>query len=183
MSRIIGPIRQVGHVVRDVEVAMRYWTEVLGVGPFYVLREIPMTDFIYRGRPSPAPVVTLAFAQSGDVQIELIQQHNDVPSAYREFLSAGREGVQHLSPWFDDSKRYDAARRALLDAGMALVHESLGAGGTVARFCYFETGRSDVPLMELSEALLPSARAVPDIVAAASRDWDGRDPVRDFSFA
>jgi catechol 2,3-dioxygenase-like lactoylglutathione lyase family enzyme len=180
MSRIIGPIRQVGHVVRDIDKAMAYWTETLGIGPFYVMREIRMTNFHYRGQPSPDIVLSLAFGQSGDVQIELIQQHNDVPSAYREFLSAGREGVQHLSPWFDDAAEYDAARAAMIDRGLTLVHETRHEDGT-PRFVYFETGTPEAPLIELSEALLPAARIVPDTVAAAAKGWDGSDPVRTFS--
>jgi hypothetical protein len=121
----------------------------------------------------------MAFAQSGDVQIELIQQHNDAPSAYREFLSAGREGVQHLSPWFDDPAAYDEARAALIARGMTLVHETIHDDGS-PRFVYFETGRPEAPLMELSEALIPSVRFIPDTVAAAARGWDGSDPVREF---
>jgi hypothetical protein len=36
MSRAFGPIRQIAFVVRDIDAAMRQWTEVLGVGPFHV---------------------------------------------------------------------------------------------------------------------------------------------------
>jgi catechol 2,3-dioxygenase-like lactoylglutathione lyase family enzyme len=179
MSRFVGPIRQIGHVVRDVNSAMRYWTEVLGIGPFYVIAEQEISNFHYRGRPSPSPVITMAFAQSGEVQIELIQQHNDAPTAYREFLSAGREGVQHISPWFDDPHAYDRARAAMIARGMTLVHETVHDDG-FPRFVYFETGTPEAPLLELSEALLPSARIVPDTVAAASVGWDGSDPVRSF---
>jgi len=181
MSRIFGPIRQVGHVVRDVDRAMAYWTGTLGIGPFHVIRQAPMTNFHYRGRRVADIVLTLAFAQSGDVQIELIQQHCDTPSAYREFLSAGREGVQHLSPWFDDPAAYDAARAALIAQGLQLVHETIHDDGS-PRFVYFETGTPEAPLIELSEALLPSARFVPDLVASSSRDWDGSDPVREMRF-
>lgn len=175
MSIHYGPIRQVGHVVRDADAAMAFWTQAMGIGPFFVVREMTMIDFKYRGHPSPAPVVTLCFAQSGDVQIELIQQHNDAPSAYREFLSAGRTGVQHLSPWFDNEAEYEAARQHALDKGLTMVHESVGGP---ARFCYFETGTPDAPLLELSEALLPNVADLPRMVAEASRDWDGSDPVR-----
>lgn len=181
MSRIIGSIRQVGHVVRDVDSAMAYWTGTLGIGPFYVIREARMSNFYYRGQRSEDLIITMAFAQTGDVQIELIQQHNDVPSAYREFLSAGREGVQHLSPWFDSPAAYDRARAALIAQGMALVHETRHDDGT-PRFVYFETGTPQAPLIELSEAMLPAARIVPDTVAAAARGWDGSDPVREFRF-
>ncbi len=175
MSRYFGPIRQVGHVVRDANVAMRYWTDVLGVGPFYVLPEIEFAHWQYRGNAAPAPVCTLCFAQSGDVQIELIQQHNAAPSAWREFLSAGRSGVQHLSPWFSDTAAYDLARQRALAHGLSLVHETTSGA---ARFCYFETGTLDAPLLELSEAMVPEIRTLPDMVAAASRDWDGTDPIR-----
>jgi hypothetical protein len=32
-------------------------------------------------------------SNSGDVQLELIRQRSDVPSFYRDFLSAGHEGM------------------------------------------------------------------------------------------
>jgi hypothetical protein len=35
MNRIFGAIRQSGYVVRDIEAALRHWTSVLGVGPFF----------------------------------------------------------------------------------------------------------------------------------------------------
>ncbi len=181
MSRLFGPIRQIGHVVRDVDRAMRYWTEILGVGPFYVIAECTISNFQYRGRPSASPVITMAFAQSGNVQIELIQQHNDAPTAFREFLSAGREGVQHVSPWFDSPAAYDHARATMIAQGMEIIHETTAEDGS-PRFVYFETCTPDAPLLELSEAMLSGTRIVPDTVALASVGWDGADPVRTFQF-
>jgi len=35
MSRLFGEMRQVAFVVRDLDQALRYWTETLGVGPFF----------------------------------------------------------------------------------------------------------------------------------------------------
>lgn len=174
MSLGFGPVRQVGHVVRDIDTAMRHFTGVLGVGPFFVNREMAFTEFRYRGQDAPAPVCTLALAQWGDTQIELIQQHDTAPSAYREFLSAGRSGVQHFSTWYEDAQGYDAARAQALAQGLALVHE----GRAGVRFCYFESGSADAPLIEFSEALHPDSRWAVDKIARASRDWDGSDPVR-----
>ena len=49
MSRIFGQVRQNGYVVRDIEVAMRHWTQVLGLGPFFYFERVPIRE---RPRPS-----------------------------------------------------------------------------------------------------------------------------------
>lgn len=177
MSRIFGGARQLAMVVHDAEAAMKTWAERLGVGPFLCVREMTMENYRYRGEPSPGPVVTLCFAQSGDLQIEIIQQHNDAPSAYTEFLGSGREGCQHIATWYEDKASYDRDYAAALAQGLTLVHEGEG-GPSRARFAYFETGLPGGLMLELAEALLPDVRALPDTVRALAADWDGRDPIR-----
>ena len=113
MSRVFGPMRQIGVVVRDLDAALRHWTEALGVGPFFVLPNLSPDGFRYRGEPSAPPLMSIALGNSGDMQVELIQQHDDHPSAYRDFLEAGREGVQHVSAWLNPDD-YDATRTRLL---------------------------------------------------------------------
>src|ERR687888_391518 len=88
MSRIFGDLIQNGYVVRDIEAAMRHWIEVLGVGPWFYIEHLAVPDFTYKGQPSPVDV-SLALANSGPLQVELIQQRNDAPSLYRDFLNAG----------------------------------------------------------------------------------------------
>ena len=92
MSRFFGEIRQNGYVVRDIDAALAHWTGTLGVGPFFYFERVPIADFRYRGEPSPVEV-SIALANSGALQIELIQQRNDAPSMYRDFLRAGREEI------------------------------------------------------------------------------------------
>jgi hypothetical protein len=96
MSRLFGPIRQNGYVVRDIEAALKHWTEVIGVGPFWYFERVPIEQFSYQGEPSPLEV-SIALANTGPLQIELIRQRNDAPSMYRDFLSAGHEGLQHVA--------------------------------------------------------------------------------------
>src|ERR1700741_1572352 len=91
-----GSIRQIGYVVRDLEEAMGSWIS-LGVGPWYVMRGLPL-HALYRGQPCTA-TVSLALSNSGDLQIELIQQDDETPSIYAEFLASGREGYQQLAWW------------------------------------------------------------------------------------
>ena len=119
MSRFFGPMRQVGIVVRDIEKAMRHWVEVYGVGPWFYAEQLPMDQFRYKGRPYDLKV-SIALANSGDVQFELIQQRNDVPSLYRDFLAAGHEGMQHWSSW---PVNYQEIRARALASGWQICQE------------------------------------------------------------
>ena len=176
MTNGFGEIRQLGHVVTDMADALRYWTERLKIGPFILVPEIEFPDFQYRGQPTPSPVVSLAIAFNGNVQIELIQQHDERPSIYREFLSSGRSGLHHFSTWFAGREDYEQTRKWGLDAKFQLVQESTPALGT--RFAYFESVHPAAPLFELSEALVPGTKEQLDQLERMCRDWDGKHPVR-----
>ncbi len=68
MSRIFGPVRQNGYVVRDIDAAMRHWVETLGVGPWFYIDRVQCDYFRYRGEASPVEM-SIALANSGDLQI------------------------------------------------------------------------------------------------------------------
>ena len=51
MSRLFGPLRQMGYVVPDVEAAMRHWVTVCGVGPWFIADRLPLTQ-IHLWRPA-----------------------------------------------------------------------------------------------------------------------------------
>jgi len=178
MSRHFGSIRQIAFVVHDLERALRYWTETLGVGPFFLMRDLVPEAFHYRGKPSPAPRMTLALGNSGDVQVELIQQHDDRPSAYRDYLASGREGFQHVSSWLDRTT-YDETRGRLLASGSEIAHEGALPGSGV-RFVYFATDVAPGGLLyEMADVIGSPIEPVVNEIARAARGWDGRDPVRD----
>ena len=171
MSRRFGPIRQNGYVVHDIEQAMRHWTEVLGVGPFFYFERVPMQDFRYRGEPSEIEV-SIALSQSGPLQIELIQQRNDAPSMYRDFLAAGREGLQHVAMWTED---FDPLLERALADGLAVGQSGcIGEGG---RFAYLETETHPGTVIEISEISGPKGRFF-EHVARTANGWDGSEPVR-----
>jgi len=174
MSILFGRVRQLGMVVRDCESAMREWGR-LGVGPWFTMR-FTVDDFVYRGMPSPAPDVTLCFAHSGPLQLELIQQHNDVPSGWKEFLDSGREGAQHLAAWYADHASFDAKKAELEERGFVLVHSG-GSRAADARFAYYETGEPGGLLFELSEALIHAGEANRRKMELAAEQWDGRELV------
>jgi catechol 2,3-dioxygenase-like lactoylglutathione lyase family enzyme len=171
MSRVFGDIRQNGYVVRDIEAAMKHWTQVLGIGPFFYMPHLEAETFVYRGKPSGVDM-SIALANSGDLQIELIQQHNDEPSLYKDFLDAGREGLQHVSSWVADIQ---PEIDRLTAAGHVIAQEGTLAGGI--RFVYFDTEQHPGTVFEMSN-LAGALAALPQMVADAARNWDGSDPIR-----
>jgi hypothetical protein len=172
MSRIFGDVRQNGYVVRDIGSALQHWTEVLGVGPFWYFEEAPVEDFRYGGEPSDV-VVSIALAQSGPLQIELIEQRNDAPSMYRDFLEAGHEGLQHVAYW---TKDFDRDLERILGLGHR-VGQSGQVGGPDGRFVYLATEAHPGTVVELSEISGPKGAFFRHIAEAAA-GWDGSDPIR-----
>jgi hypothetical protein len=170
MSRLFGPMRQVGIVVRDIEKAMRHWVEVCGVGPWFYTEQLPMDEFRYKGRIYDLKV-SIALANSGDVQLELIQQRNDVPSLYSDFLAAGHEGMQHWSSW---PVNYYEIRERALTSGWEIGQEGDTPRGP---FIYFLNEGHPGTIIEMAEAT-PVRMRIFDQVREAALNWDGRDPIR-----
>ena len=164
-----GEVRQVGYVVRDLDRAIASWLD-LGVGPWFVLRGQPQTGQ-YRGEPCSV-TLSVGFANSGDLQIELIQQDDDAPSIYTEFLDSGREGYHQLAWWAED---FDAALRAARESGWPVVWSG-GDEGSV-RYAYLEPPDGPVPIVEIME-LTAASRGMATLVRGAAEGWDGSDPVR-----
>lgn len=173
MSRFLGEIKQLGYVVEDIQAAMKYWSEVLGVGPWYYMERVPLKNYHYKGQPHDIHS-SVALANSGGVQVELIQQRNDAPSMYRDFLQAGRTGLQHLAYW---TENFDEDLKRLLAQGYKIGMS--GEVGERGRFVYFDTEFHPGTVIELSEIAGPKG-TVFRIIRESAVDWDGSDPVRTF---
>ena len=176
MSRIFGPVSQNGYVVRDIQAAMTHWVEVLGVGPWFYIDRVQTDWFRHRGVDS-AVEMSIALANSGDLQIELIQQRNDAPSMYKEFLDAGHEGLQHLACW---SRDYQALYDKAIGLGYRVGHEGQ-IGGEQGRFVYFDTdtlpGAHPGTVIEISD--ISGGKGVFfEHVKTAAAGWDGANPIR-----
>src|SRR6185437_15568654 len=84
---------------------------------------------------SPSWKLSVAVANSGELQLELIQPRNDASSAFTEFLDAGHEGAQRVAYWTEDFQRlYDNA----LSLGYTVTQEG-SIGGEHGRFAYLDT--------------------------------------------
>lgn len=174
MSRYFGEIRQVAYLVPDIEAAMDHWATKLGVGPWYYNPRVPIRNYVYRGQRYE-PHNSVALANAGALQIELVQPRDDTPSMYRDFLLAGHRGVQHVAYWTED---FDADLARAQAAGFEVCMG--GEVGERGRFVYF-TDRGPMPgaTIELSEVAGPKGRMF-RLIREAAVGWDGRDPVRPF---
>ncbi|MGK2870057.1 MAG: VOC family protein [Mycobacterium sp.] len=179
-----GPVRQIGYVVDDLDAAVANWLK-LGVGPWFVMRDL-VQQVTYRGEPS-AVTLSLALANSGDLQIELIQQTDDTASIFTEFLQARGErsdgestgpGFHQLAYWTDD---FDDTMGLVAEAGWPVVWS--GGEGDGVRYAYVELSSAEratspaaiIEIMELTDASAGMAA----FVRQAAEGWDGSDPVRE----
>lgn len=160
MTTPFGPIRQLGYIVTDIHAAMRQWLEGPGVGPFYYLEN------------------NGALAQSGGVQIELVQLRDDSPSFFHTFVGKFGEGLHHVAFW---TEHFDAGVAAALARGYVELHRGTSLPGTPdSRFAYFDRGSTDGTAIEISERGVDK-RALFDAIAHAAEGWDGTEPVRDMA--
>ena len=157
-------------VVEDLDAAMRQWTEVCGVGPFFVLEKAPMENLVHRGAPIQLDC-RVGLAQAGRTQIELIQQRCDSPSIYRDRVPKGQSRFHHVAAFCNNYDRELAHYESLGHA--------LGMAGTFGdmRFAYVDTSSALDCVLELLEDK-PAVRDFFSMISAAAVDWDGKHPVR-----
>lgn len=161
---------QVAWIVNDIEAAARRWVREANVGPFFILPHVKLDAVRYRGVPTGLDF-SGALAQSGPMQIELIQQHCSSPSAYRDVYAPGEEGFHHLCTMVAD---FDLELRRLNALGAATTTE--GVFGDM-RYAYLDTRASLGHMTEIIQDR-PSIKAMFAMVAEAAEGWDGSDPIR-----
>lgn len=161
---------QVAWVVNELEEAVRRWLATSRVGPFFIIPHAKVEKVRYRGAPATLDM-SVAIAQAGPVQVELIQQHSDAPSAYRDMYASGQEGFHHLCAM---TTTYDAELDRYRSEGCVPVTE--GAFGDM-RFSYIDTRARLGHMTEIIEER-DSIKSLFKIIADASVGWDGRDPIR-----
>jgi catechol 2,3-dioxygenase-like lactoylglutathione lyase family enzyme len=167
----LGPVMQMAYVPPDLDAALRYWTETMGVGPFYRLAHIGLDAAKYRGEAVSMDFSVL-IGYWGDIQIDLIEQHNDAPSIYKRWRDEGREGLHHVCIVVDDIQH---ARAVCREAGASVEQEVWVSGGGEA--IYVDAGGGPGSLIEIIQ--LPQAsRDFFAFMREEARSWDGTDPVR-----
>ena len=160
-------IIQYAWVVPKLEDAARHWHETAGIGPFLINRDLRLGAPRYRGTPSETRFST-AVAQHGEIQIELVEQLDDSPSAYRDLVPQGATGFHHI-----------AFIAADFDAGLAHYTTrgyDVAADGNFGpmRYAYIDTAADLGHMIEIVEDK-PAIQSFFRAVRKAAERWD-RDP-------
>lgn len=169
-------IVQMAWVVDDLEAAATRLSKLMQCGPFLMNRHIRLDDPHHRGRPQRTDF-SLALAQAGPVQVELVQQHDDTPSVYRDVFPDGPPGgmafhhVAVIVPSVaEETARYNA---------MGFETASSGRFGPID-FTYVDT----TPACGFMVEVLPDMKPMHDFFAKvreAAERWDGETAWQEFA--
>lgn len=177
-GRPTGTLMQTCYVVPDLARAIDYYVRTLNVGPFFVLPHRKQPDRIYRGVVTPIEV-SVAMAFAGSMQIELIEQHDETPSLFREAIAQHGYGFHHFAIAHED---VPAVLPTYLAEGFEVVGRSpVPTGGEVV---FLEPPRPPEPVHPGFLELIPATDEMDQRFTRfwqASVGWDGLDPVRPFA--
>ncbi len=154
--------------VRDIDEAVDRWHRLTGIGPFFMRRHIALDTVSYRGAPATLDI-SAAHAQAGAIQIELVQQHDDAPSAFRDMFAADEEGLHHVALFPEDHGAMVAhyARQGMAVATDLITAERREASYVDARAVMGHM----IEIYRVNDSLIDFYAEI----AEAADGWDGRE--------
>lgn len=171
LSKLCSPVMQLSWVRHDAHVAMRYWIEVMGVGPFWYFTKPNLSNHKFEGKPVVV-TTTAAIAYWGDIQIEIISQLDDGPSVYRN------------APYATQDMHHICVTTERMDDVIAEVEKSGGKvamsfdEGDTGKVIYADMGKGG-PLVEVIH-LTDANYVFFDMMRDVAKTWDGSDPIREY---
>ncbi len=129
------------------------------------------SNYIYRGNPSKSPQISIALANSGFIQIELIEQHDNAPSIYKEYLENSVGGLQHVSSWVT-TEELRLKKAELQTLGYSIAQECTIPSSGV-QLVYFSTENASANfIFEVADIMEPSQYGRVQGIKLAHEQWD-----------
>lgn len=163
---------QNAYYVPDIDQGIVQFNALWGLGPFFVRRHIQLENVKYRGSPSELDI-SAAYTQSGDLMIELVTQHNDAPSIFRDRYAADESGFHHVALDFGD---HDERVAQFSAAGFEPVTSLVTSEGRGATF--IDTTALLGHVTEIYRVNNSLKQLYADVRAAAD-GWDGKQLYRE----
>jgi hypothetical protein len=164
-------IIQFAYTVHDIQEGMRRYTDLLRVGPWFLIGPFVPAKGVYRGAVTTMRI-SLAVAFAGEAMVELIEQHDEAPSVYQETLKArGAHGFHH---WAIGARDFDATISRFTKQGYPEAFSDISPRGV--RVVYFDTTRDLPGMLEIIEMTADVEEQYGRMYQAA-KDWDGRHAI------
>lgn len=164
---------QLAYVARSLPEKCEQLFKAFDIGPFIRAANLELTNHRLWGKPADPFIIDAAFAQSGDVNIEVIELKSPGPNAMTVMFQGAHEGIQHIACFCDD---VFAERDRLAGLGYLTVSEFQLGDITI---CFVDTRAIFGHMVELYQEH-PLLR---DLYARTRRlrdDWDGKTLFYDF---
>jgi hypothetical protein len=161
-------IMQFAYTVDNIQTGMRQYTDLLHIGPWFLIGPFIPAKGRYRGAITQMSL-SLAVAFAGDAMVELIEQHDDQPSVYREMLKArGAHGFHH---WAIGARDFDAIVAQFRSRGYEEAFSDISPRGV--RVVYLDTTRDLPGMLEIIE-MTGNVEEQYRQMHQAAQEWDGR---------
>ena len=162
---------QIAYFVNDIRAAASKMAAITGAGPFFILENIELEWCEHRNNPSDF-VHSSAYGQWGDIMLELVQQENEGPSAFRDMYESGKEGIHHVACFVDS---IDETLELYTGLGYPVATRAKARLGT--EFAFIDTTKLLGHMVEIyvaNETLSGFYR----LVREASVGWDGSNIIQ-----
>jgi len=160
-------IIQNAYYVSDLDLAITRFHNLWGLGPFFVRRHIGLENVTYKGAPAELDI-SAAYTQAGDIMIELVTQHNNAPSVFRDRFSADGNGFHHVALDFGD---HDAQVESFNSRGFESVTSFKTSEGRGATYLdTFDLLGHATEIYRVNDSL----RALYAKVRDAASTWNGK---------
>ena len=161
-------IFQFAYTVDDIEKGMRRYSELLHIGPWFLIGPFVPVKGMYRGAVTKMKI-SLALAFLGEIMIELIERRDAEPSVFQETVKArGGHGFHH---WGIGARDFDAAVAHYKSRGYREAFSDIAPSG--GRVVYLDTTVALPGMVEIIEITAAVEEHFGRIHQAA-RAWDGR---------
>jgi hypothetical protein len=166
-------IIQIAYTVADIEQAMRHYSEILYIGPWFLIGPFVPPKGRYRGATTKMHV-SLALAYTGQLMVELIQQHDEEPSVFQEALEArGGHGFHH---WAIGTRDFEKTAEHYRSRGYQEAFTDTAPAPLDCRVIYFDA-TADLPgMLEVIEINAATEELYRQMYQAA-QEWNGKDHI------
>lgn len=160
---------QLAYVARSLTEKCEQLHRAFDIGPFLVARRVRLVNHRLWGRPAEDIEISIALAQSGELNFEVMQLDSTGPNAMTVMFQGGQEGIQHIACFCPDVA---AERDRLARLGYPPVSEfQFGDGIDI---CFSDTRGLLGHMVELYQDH-PDLRELYARVRRLREGWNGRE--------